>query len=199
VSLPPVGVCIEHVQIEGCGLAVSRKDIAAAEARLGVSFPPDYVAFLLNYNGGWISGYPRLQTPEGKVVRMSEAGWQLNPLDQVRRFRLRPDDLLDMPAEHLPALLEPVETWLTRYTVIGRGPDLIDSMFLGVAGVERGYVRFLDTSVEIEVGIRYAQANTSEKTFCEFLASLCDPGWWDAVPPNEPSIGNYADDDDIPF
>src|SRR5262245_7234302 len=54
VSMPPVGVCVEHVELTGRGTRVDESDIASVEQRLGIQLPADYRAFILNYNGGWI-------------------------------------------------------------------------------------------------------------------------------------------------
>jgi uncharacterized protein (TIGR02996 family) len=52
VSRPPAGVCCEHVRFTNGGPLLEPGDIDAVERRLTVLLPPDYRAFLLNYNGG---------------------------------------------------------------------------------------------------------------------------------------------------
>ena len=90
VSMPPVGMCIEHVELERRGPTVSRADIAAVESTISASFPPDYVAFLLNYNGGEVPAFPRVQTAEGEITRVFESGWVFASCGQIKRYRLRP-------------------------------------------------------------------------------------------------------------
>lgn len=53
VSRPPVGVCFSHAVFEpdSRGPALTLPQIEKAESRFG-GFPPEYTAFLLNYNGG---------------------------------------------------------------------------------------------------------------------------------------------------
>lgn len=203
VSMPPVGVCIEHVELERRGPIVSRADIAAVESTLSASFPPDYVAFLLNYNGGEVPAFPRVQTAEGEIIRVYEFGWAFASCSQVKRYRLCPDgfDWLGAAvAGHLPPLIESVESWLARHVVIGRGPDVIDWMFLGVGGADGGKLHFLDTSAEIEVGVRYAMNNPPRATsLAEFLASLSDPGWLGLISGNEFPPAELRGGDEIPF
>ncbi|VTS10460.1 TIGR02996 domain-containing protein [Gemmata obscuriglobus] len=203
VSMPPVGVCVEHVELERRGPTVSRADIAAIESTISASFPPDYVAFLLNYNGGEVPAFPRVQTAEGEITRVFESGWVFASCGQVKRYQLRPDgfDLLSgQGAGHLLPLIEPVESWLTRHVVIGRGPDVIDWMFLGVDGADRGKLHFLDTSTEIEAGVRHAMNKPPRATsLAEFLASLSDPGWLGLVPGNELPPAEIRGGNEIPF
>jgi len=52
VSRPPLGVCCDHVRFTRGGPPRTPADLDAAEARLGARLPPDFRAFLLNYNGG---------------------------------------------------------------------------------------------------------------------------------------------------
>jgi uncharacterized protein (TIGR02996 family) len=57
VSRPPVGVCCDHVRFEE-GVrdrmrpTVREEDLVWLESRFQVALPPDYRAFLLNWNGG---------------------------------------------------------------------------------------------------------------------------------------------------
>jgi uncharacterized protein (TIGR02996 family) len=57
VSRPPVGVCADHLQFREPNRTRGRPTLSAAdldwiESRFGLTLPPDYRAFLLNYNGG---------------------------------------------------------------------------------------------------------------------------------------------------
>jgi uncharacterized protein (TIGR02996 family) len=52
VSRPPIGVCCEHVRFTETGPVLTLDDVDYVERQLGGQFPPDYRAFLLNFNGG---------------------------------------------------------------------------------------------------------------------------------------------------
>jgi len=52
VSRPPLGVCADDVTITHRGPRVTPADLATAEAELGLCFPQELRAFLLNFNGG---------------------------------------------------------------------------------------------------------------------------------------------------
>ena len=52
VSRPPLGVCCDHVRFESCLPAPTVAVLDAAESQLGVRFPYQLRALLLNYNGG---------------------------------------------------------------------------------------------------------------------------------------------------
>lgn len=52
LSRPPVGVCCDRVRFLQSGPRLSAEDVAGAEQRVGLRFPPEFRAFLLNYNGG---------------------------------------------------------------------------------------------------------------------------------------------------
>jgi uncharacterized protein (TIGR02996 family) len=55
VSRPPIGVCCDHVHIDRDDdetKAVTSNELDRLEKRFGLTLPPDYRAFLLNYNGG---------------------------------------------------------------------------------------------------------------------------------------------------
>jgi uncharacterized protein (TIGR02996 family) len=199
VSMPPVGVCIEHTALTGHGPLLSDGDISEAERRIGVSFPADYRAFLLNYNGGYIDASLYFDTPDGPRTPQ-ECGWWFAPIEGVRQFVLRPHEVFpDEPAEHwgLPPLTESVESWVSRFIVIGHNPDVIGGIFLGVRGADRGHVRILDTSVELEGGVRH---NTRQPPYAPSLAGLLhqlrDTVWHLFL--RAPGVDG-TDDDYIPF
>jgi uncharacterized protein (TIGR02996 family) len=52
VTPPPVGVCCDRVRIHDRGTPIEPARIDQLEARLQIKLPPEYRAFLLNYNGG---------------------------------------------------------------------------------------------------------------------------------------------------
>jgi uncharacterized protein (TIGR02996 family) len=52
VSRPPVGVCLEAPLFRRAKKLTSESAIQSEEGAFGVKFPPEYRAFLLNYNGG---------------------------------------------------------------------------------------------------------------------------------------------------
>jgi hypothetical protein len=171
--MPPIGVCVTHTEVTRRGPRVSEADVAAAEHRIGVPFPAEYRAFLLNYNGGSIDGSRYFDTPDGPLAT-HECEWRLDPLNCVGRFLLRPDyDALPNDPPELPPLGEPVEQRVLRFVVIGCNPDFIGTIFLGTNGPDVGQVRILDTSVELESGIRFnATRPPYAPSFAAFLACL---------------------------
>src|SRR5262245_19431054 len=52
VSRPSVGVCLQAPLFRRASKRTTEDAIHRVEARFGVTFPPEYRAFLLNYNGG---------------------------------------------------------------------------------------------------------------------------------------------------
>jgi uncharacterized protein (TIGR02996 family) len=172
VSMPPIGVCVTHTEVTRRGPRVSEADVAVAERRIGVPFPIEYKAFLLNYNGGSIDGSRYFDTPDGPLAT-HECEWALDPLNCVGRFILRPGDVLRNEPPELPSPAEPVEQWVSRFVVIGCNPDFIGTIFLGTNGPDIGQVRVLDTSVELESGIRFnATRPPYAPSFAAFLACL---------------------------
>jgi uncharacterized protein (TIGR02996 family) len=173
VSMPPVGACLAHIEFDDYGPGASEEQVAAAERQLGIAFPPEYRAFLLNYNGCWVHCTHAFETPNGEIVHPNEDyGWRLSQLDSVRRFPLRSDDTLQGDYD-LPPLTESIEDWLSRFVCVGHDPEWIGTLFLGVAGADVGQVRILDTSIEVEVSIRRnAGQPPFATTFSEFLARL---------------------------
>jgi uncharacterized protein (TIGR02996 family) len=65
VSRPPVGVCVEAPLFRPAKKLTTEAAIHSEESTFGVRFPPEYRAFLLNYNGGGFL-YP-LTTPDGDL------------------------------------------------------------------------------------------------------------------------------------
>ncbi|MBN9120370.1 MAG: TIGR02996 domain-containing protein [Planctomycetes bacterium] len=199
VSMPPVGVCISGIQFTDHGWRPATANIIEAERKLGIVFAADYKAFLLNYNGGWIDVDVESETPAGESVRYPTGmGWRFHPIERVDRFALRPDDIL--PTDFvsrlgLPPLTEPIENWVSRFVVIGRDPDLIGTIFLGVSGADRGHVRILDTSVELESGVRYNIGSPPyAASFADFLEHVLGRSL-DSPPP----LGDDSDTEPIPF
>lgn len=54
VSRPPLGVCCDELTWSERGAIVDGADLNRFETRFGITLPPQYRAFLLNYNGGLI-------------------------------------------------------------------------------------------------------------------------------------------------
>jgi hypothetical protein len=52
VSRPPEGVCCDHLTFTRAGKRLTLSALRTCEKRLGTTFPPDVLAFLINYNGG---------------------------------------------------------------------------------------------------------------------------------------------------
>ena len=55
VSRPPVGVCCDHLKFTGCGPRQAPSDLESLQHRLGLHFPAEFTAFLLNYNAGQVT------------------------------------------------------------------------------------------------------------------------------------------------
>lgn len=55
VSRPPVGVCFQHQVFEYTGPRITLDDIQSHGHEIPY-LPDDYIAFLLNYNGGYLAG-----------------------------------------------------------------------------------------------------------------------------------------------
>lgn len=198
VSVPPVGACLAHIEFDSSGTGASEEQVEARERHLGVTFPAEYRAFLRNYNGCRVTDGASFEAPSGEIIRLYEdISWRLFQLDKVERFAVRADDFLQEDYG-LPPLTESVESWLARHVCIGRDPDWIGTVFLCVAGPGAGHVHIIDTSVEVEAGIRRALSQPPlASTFAEFLARL-PVGYGthaeEAPPPVAPNTGS-----DLPF
>ncbi len=174
VTLPPLGVCCEHVQIEDRGPPIDARDIEQFEQRLGITLPPDYRAFLLNYNGGVVESYP-LETPDGKPIPSGHEHkfYALKPLPQDRK-RSWLEQSLSFQERYLaqvrPAL--DFEHWFLQFIDIGRSPDWIHGILLRVAGPGLGQVIYFDYSGEYGYGQFNDDMEPDATSFAGFLSTL---------------------------
>jgi uncharacterized protein (TIGR02996 family) len=92
VSRVPLGVCCDHIQIEHDDetKAVTNNELDRLEKRFGLTLPPDYRAFLLNYNGG---------RPEPNRLRLPTGGGH-----SVTRFHGVYSEVEPRPPRRSPAL-----------------------------------------------------------------------------------------------
>jgi uncharacterized protein (TIGR02996 family) len=194
VTMPPLGVCCEHVEIRERGLALWAQDLEAFEQRSGITLPDDYRAFLLNYNGG-VAGKVFYEPPTGE--RFYPWEHQFYSMDKLEeRVAARSDYLARHFAEEGPDPL--VEAWFLQFVTIGCTPDWQQGLLLGVAGSEFGQVRYFDYNSGLypefleHIGVPYA------RSFAEYLAVFLDPAKAGRVTPL-PGHRSGEDEDEIPF
>jgi uncharacterized protein (TIGR02996 family) len=157
VSRPPVGVCIDAVEMMDTGPRLNPGDIRAAESRLGVEIPADYEGFLLNHNGGCIrlGGW---NTPNGVF---GEVVHTFHPIEQISRCRR----LADADAGELD---RQAMQWFSQYITVGLNPDEIYGVMLGVVGSVRGTVILHDFSSAWTPA--YTRPNSmAARSFAEYL------------------------------
>ncbi len=150
VARPPLGVYADHLAFESTGAPVLADELAEVTSRLDVQFPAEYSAFLLNWNGGVVGNFLVVETATGTIEVPSGVEWRFAQLTEVRHFEARPND-------RLPPVTESLDIWLSRHVYIGRDPDMIGAIFLGIAGQDFGTLRILDTSVELEASLRFSE------------------------------------------
>jgi uncharacterized protein (TIGR02996 family) len=172
VSRPPVGVCCDHVRFRDTGPALTGADLDRIERQLGITIPMEYLAFLLNYNGGVPEpGQFLLEGDEPEEHR--EVQWLLRigaegpgsnlPLEQVVTNLRRADAPGPMPHDLLP---------------IGEPATQDDVLFIGIAGNQQGRVYYFN-----DYFFSYDAENQLEiaPSFGHFLAMLgnyYDPPDW---------------------
>ena len=174
VTLPPLGVCCEHAEIQDRGPVISPQDIEQFEQDLGVTLPDDYRAFLLNYNGGHIACGP-CETPDGEVIgldgehvfyslkRLSEDD-QDNGLEKHDAWRRQ------YIAENFP---DPrVATWLSQFIDVGRSPDWIHGVLVGVTRAVFGQIRHIDYSVDFDPAWLEDISQPEAPSFAKYLSTL---------------------------
>jgi uncharacterized protein (TIGR02996 family) len=183
VTLPPLGVCCEHIQIRDRGPVVDAQTIEQFEQQLRITLPDEYRAFLLNYNGG-IVGEPGYETPDGEVIdwALEHTFYSLmcrSGLSDKRRLEWWASFRSKYIAKFLPEYVPDshVENWFFQYLPVGHSPDLIFGLLLGVAGPAFGQVRYFDWSVGFypkfldHIGKPYA------RSFAEYLFTLPSTGY----------------------
>jgi uncharacterized protein (TIGR02996 family) len=144
VSRPPLGVCCDDVRFSNCGPERSPADLDKVERRLKAKLPPDYRAFLLNYNGGNAdpSHVPDPRSRQGGLrclclasfYRSSGAKGDYDPEREMRFMRSIYEDYADYaPVEggYLAEEMLPV-VW-TQYDLgsilVGIAPDNFGRVF----------------------------------------------------------------------
>jgi uncharacterized protein (TIGR02996 family) len=199
VSTPPIGVCCEHFILMDRGVPITNDNIDLYEQRCGAPLPADFRAFLLNYNGGWFADsvpLARLRslttvwvTPDGEELCTTDG--QYDGYEGCYRFyplagTSGPDPggsleaWLDMSAfrdgpNHNVDSIEPrMKEWYDQFIDIGRNPELIYGIRLGITGPVRGRVHYFDYSVGICPG--YPDYDTSyADSFADYLSTI--PGF----------------------
>jgi uncharacterized protein (TIGR02996 family) len=128
VSRPPVGVCVGSV-ITDCGPQLTTGDTEAAQQRLGAELSAEYLAFLLNYNGG------QLHTGSGPGVRFYpfvRKPKQGTFADLVSVFRQYRSDCLGRDySVHL-------SPWHRNYVPVAGIRNSSDVLCLGITSETRG-------------------------------------------------------------
>lgn len=183
VSRPPLGVCCRHVRFDAP--RTTEDLIGQYEQVIGVTLPPGYRAFLLNYNGG---------TPNPNCFPVP--GGRKNRLEAIRAFfpltERRPEDFEDP----LPRNLGDAHDWLYGSPLMGlfshaRRPFIPVAWFGEVSGTEES-VAGVQAGSRVLLGIRGSRRgevhmitrdafNPGDKTralassFSEFLAALQGP------------------------
>lgn len=167
VSRPPRGVCCDHLTFTDSGKLLTTEDIDHAAGQLGVAFPLQLQAFLLNHNGGVLSNAGFISNY--LIERGPVEEWRDDPLNYtvVGHFlgiaRSFVDDLVDaalsLRPRRLPANLIPV-------AVI---PDA-ESLVLTKAG-RRGGQMYLWEDVEGEP-FNLDRLSCESETLANFLAVL---------------------------
>src|SRR5262249_26022342 len=148
VSLPPLGVCCERFELRDRGLLVTDAEIKEVEQRIGVLLPADYRGFLLNYNGVSIHATQHfedqdgnlIRTPDGVPLSWHQCEWRLDSLQELSR------DLAGL-VEYDQGFVtdQEIADWLSRFIPVGRDPDLIGTVTLGVAPPDFGHVWIYDS------------------------------------------------------
>jgi uncharacterized protein (TIGR02996 family) len=171
VARPPVGVCCDRLRFAEPFKGPTRPAVGPDvldrfESRYSIRFPPDYRAFLLNYNGG-------VPSPDAFVVPAApemgpdakerlehlyyfNAIWSLDgsavheEADLTRRFQLE-EQFADSPSSS-PFANDPVRDML----VIGRGYPTgeLEWLCLGVRGAIFGRVFFIDPYLDHPLAVR---------------------------------------------
>jgi uncharacterized protein (TIGR02996 family) len=183
VSLPPIGVCWEHVEFLKRGPSVTAEEIANFEQRSGFTLPHDYRAFLLNYNGGIARDY-RWVTPDDEPIDsgLEHVFYPLKPQSTVAPRHwleswaaVRHQQIAQGRYIHNSDPL--FEAWFSQFLDVGQSPDLIFGVLLGIAGPEFGQVRYFDYSVGFYPGYLDDLGPPWATSFAAFLAALPDTGY----------------------
>jgi uncharacterized protein (TIGR02996 family) len=163
ISRPPVGVCVEAKFFRHPPKLTTATEIAAVEQKYKVEFPPDYRAFLLNYNGG---GF--LYPPAFIGGELDEHAY----IDFFSGLKLgKKSEYLDL--ERYADLLHECTDHRNRGSAlfpIG-GPDQEHTIYLlGIRGKYRGQVYSHGDSCMQWVGHEWCKKES--ETFASLLAEL---------------------------
>src|SRR5262245_1408224 len=151
VSRPPVGICADKIAMGSRYDPAAPADLTAVEARLKVTFPPQFRALLLNWNGAYLAyGVPRqpAQFTYGisEVQRILQVLPGGEPLDD-EDFDETEDDIWHLVSA-AEAYLDPDRDWygrsaavLDNYIPFAEGGEG-DFYLIGVRGKAVGKVAF---------------------------------------------------------
>ena len=145
VRLPPVGVCCDGFAWSKRGTPASDEDIARFETRFGATLPPEYRAFLLNYNGGVVDLDP-WETPDGIVHRdhgffnsLANTTGDDPPFSLEYESAARRHSLF----QGTPREEDEYQVRLRNSMVIGKTPGLPAWVLLGIGARNGGGIRTL--------------------------------------------------------
>jgi uncharacterized protein (TIGR02996 family) len=183
VTLPPLGVCCEHVQFRNRGPVIDAQEIEQFERRSSITLPSDYRAFLLNYNGGLVGEDP-CETPDGKYIHwgLEHKFYSLKcPREEGEQHGLewwassRGQYIARQAAE---GPLDPrLEKWFLQFIQVGESPDPIFGVLLGVAGSAFGQVRYFDYSGGLHPLLLAHLGEYDAGSFAAYLARLPNTGY----------------------
>jgi uncharacterized protein (TIGR02996 family) len=166
VSRPPAGVCCDHVRFIRSGNPLSIDAIHAAEERLEVRFPPQYIAYLLNYNGG----YPRSANSSPEAYLYDE---RASPVQSFSCIHPNAPSVLDLCrfTDWFSATEDEYPSFTRNTLVLARpnsGDDEDDVILLGTTGKQAGRVfRYRDA-------VHHSDLDDAADFFEEWFPSLGD-------------------------
>jgi uncharacterized protein (TIGR02996 family) len=178
VTCPPFGVCCEHIEFRNRGPIIDREDIKRFEQQCGMTLPPDYHAFLLNYNGGLVNE-ARYETPGGEVL--PDRDHEFYSLKSSAATALESVwDWWVSSKERYRAEFGPdprVENWFSGFLPVGDAPDVINGVLLGVAGPAFGRLRMFDYSLGFDPGFLDTVMESDAGSFADYLSLLPSPSF----------------------
>jgi uncharacterized protein (TIGR02996 family) len=177
VTMPPLGVCCEHVNIRNRGPVIDVQDIEEFERRFGIALPHDYRAFLLNYNGG-VVGKCFYETPDGeRFYPLEYKFYSLKcPLEGDERSSL--EMFASSRGRYVAGFFHPdrpdpaVESWFLQFITVGLSPDEQSGLLLGIALPVFGQVWYLDYNGGLYPGFLNCEREPEATSFSQFLSIL---------------------------
>ncbi|MEO2089003.1 MAG: TIGR02996 domain-containing protein [Gemmataceae bacterium] len=135
VSRPPEGVCCDHIRFTECGQRLTPGQATAWGTRLGVGFPPEFAAFLINYNAGQVT--PALPAPPDKPFPFcADLEWGFHPIGhgfgKVTEF----ERLHQLSSQGLSGIQARLRAEVVELARVNDN----DSLFLGVGGDRTGKI-----------------------------------------------------------